>query len=38
MKKRMLSILLAVCMVVVMVPAAFAVQVDTPTGLQWVTQ
>ena len=38
MKKRMLSILLVACMMVVMIPAAFAAKVDTPTGLQWVTQ
>ena len=38
MKKRMLSILLAVCMVVVMVPAAFAAQVDAPTEYYWVTE
>lgn len=38
MKKRMLSILLVACMMVVMIPAAFAVQLETPTGLQWVTE
>ena len=35
MKKRMLSMLLAVCMLVIMIPAAFAAQVTTPTGLFW---
>ncbi len=38
MKKRMLSILLVACMMVVMIPAAFAVQLTTPTGLEWVTE
>lgn len=38
MKKRILSIILAVCMVVVMIPAAFAVQAEMPTGLAWVTE
>lgn len=35
MKKRMLSMLLAVCMLVIMIPAAFAAQVTMPTGLFW---
>nr|WP_302666485.1 S-layer homology domain-containing protein [uncultured Agathobaculum sp.] len=37
MKKRILSTLLAICMVVVMIPAAFAVQVSTPENYYWVT-
>lgn len=38
MKKRLLSIFLAACMLVVLMPAALAVQLETPTGLQWVTE
>ena len=35
MKKRLLSLVLSVCMLAAMIPAAFAVQVSTPTGLEW---
>ena len=35
MKKRLLSALLSLCMVLTMVPAAFAADLPTPTGLQW---
>ena len=35
MKKRIVSMILAICMLVVMIPAAFAAQVSTPTGLEW---
>ena len=38
MKKRLLSLALSVCMLAAMIPAAFAVQVSTPTGLQWCVE
>ena len=41
MKKRFLSVLLAVCMVLTLLPAtamAAATKLDTPANLQWITE
>ena len=39
MKKRLLALVLSVCMLAAMMPAAFAAEpLPAPTGLQWITQ
>ena len=39
MKKRLLALVLSVCMLAAMMPAAFAAEpLQAPTGLQWITQ